>query len=495
MSVNKENIKIIFGLKLKQARKEKSLSLAKLSESSGLSISYLNEIEKGKKYPKPDKIQSISSALGLDFDEMVSLKLEKRLSPLSTLIKSDVLNEIPLDFFGIDSKKLVGLLAEAPTRVNAFISAIFEIARDHQLNQEHFYYSALRAYQELHLNYFEELEESVASCLRTFGLDKKGLSVSELKKTLSDHFHYSFKTIDTQNYPNLSGLRSILKQVEGNVLYTNPTLQESQLLFILGREIAFNYLKLKERPLTFSHHIAQNFDEVLNNFKASYFSIALLINQDELHRELKEFFNSNTFDPDKIEKLLVKYNASPEMLFQRMTNILPHKMGVKNLFFLRFNNDNNSDTYYLNKELHLNKLHNPHGNRIAEHYCRRWITIDVLKDLSKQQRKKKENCNIIKAQRSSYIDSENEYLCISIARSMYPTPNSNSSVTLGLLVNDKLKKGVRFLDDPKIVTKKVNATCERCRLTDCKKRVAPPLVVDKMIKNKAIEEEINELIN
>ncbi len=102
MSVNKENIKIIFGLKLKQARKEKMLSLAKLSESSGLSISYLNEIEKGKKYPKPDKILSISEALDLNFDELVSLKLEKRLSPLSTLIKSDVLNEIPLDFFGID---------------------------------------------------------------------------------------------------------------------------------------------------------------------------------------------------------------------------------------------------------------------------------------------------------------------------------------------------------------------------------------------------------
>ena len=49
MSVNKEKIKIILGLKLKQARKEQKLSLAKLSKKSGLSISYLNEIEKGKK--------------------------------------------------------------------------------------------------------------------------------------------------------------------------------------------------------------------------------------------------------------------------------------------------------------------------------------------------------------------------------------------------------------------------------------------------------------
>ena len=273
MSVNKENIKIILGLKLKQARKEHKLSLAKLSEKSGLSISYLNEIEKGKKYPKPEKIHALATALGLNFDELVSLKLEKSLSPLSTLIKSDVLNDLPLSFFGIDSKKLVNLLADAPTRVNAFISAILEIARDHQLNQEHFYYSALRAYQELHLNYFEEIEESVASCTRTYGLNKKGVKSTELKKVLHDHFNYTFKEIDLSKHSNLKGLRSVLKSGEENTLYTNPTLQESQLRFILGREIAFNFLKINERPYTFSHHIAKNFDEVLNNFKASYFSI------------------------------------------------------------------------------------------------------------------------------------------------------------------------------------------------------------------------------
>jgi len=495
MSVNKENIKIILGLKLKQARKEQKLSLAKLSEKSGLSISYLNEIEKGKKYPKPEKIHALATSLGLNFDELVSLKLEKSLSPLSTLIKSDVLNDLPLSFFGIDSKKLVNLLADAPTRVNAFISAILEIARDHQLNQEHFYYSALRAYQELHLNYFEELEDSVASCLRTYGLSKKGVESKELKKILHDHFNYNFEDLDLQTHQNLKGLRSILKTGTENTLYTNPTLQESQLRFILGREIAFNFLKIKERPYTFSHHIAKNFDEVLNNFKASYFSIALLINQDDLHHDLENFFAQETFNPVEIEKLIHKYKVSPEMLLQRMTNILPKKMGLKNLFFLRFNNQNHSDYYSLNKELHLNKLHNPHGNKIKEHYCRRWITLEVLEKLKKKQENKKENSNIIMAQRSAYIDSENEYLCIAIARSMYPTPNANSSVTLGLLVNDKLKKKIAFLNDPKIITKNVNATCERCRLTDCKERVAEASVVAKMRKDDAIEEEINQLLN
>jgi len=494
MSINKENIKIIFGLKLKQARAEKKYSLATLSEKSGLSISYLNEIEKGKKYPKPEKIHALSLALKIKFDELVSLKLEKSLSPLGTLIKSDLLNEIPLSFFGIDSKKLVGILASAPTKVNAFISALFEISRDHQLNQEHFYYSALRAYQELKLNYFEDIEDSVASCLRTFDLKKKGLTIENLQKSLEDHFNYEFKSLDIDKYPNLNELRSLLKTNSKNTLYTNPELQDSQLLFVLGRELAFNFLKTKERPLTFSHLIAHNFDEVLNNFRASYFSIAMLINQDELTEDLKQIFGNNVFEAKAIEALLDKYRISPEMLFQRITNILPKKLGIKNLFFLRFNNEDHSDYYYLTKELHLNKLHNPHGNKLQEHYCRRWITIDVLNDLKKAQKQNNNDQIIIRAQRSKYIDSPNEYLCISIAKSMHPTPNSNRSVTLGFLLNDKLKNEMKFWNDPNIIARDVNATCERCPLTDCKERVAPPYAINKINKEAAIEEDINMIL-
>ena len=52
--MEEDYIKLIFGLKLKQIRTEKNLSLFGLSKLSGLSKSYLNEIEKGKKYPKPE---------------------------------------------------------------------------------------------------------------------------------------------------------------------------------------------------------------------------------------------------------------------------------------------------------------------------------------------------------------------------------------------------------------------------------------------------------
>ena len=48
MMIEDEYIRLIFGLKLKQIRTEKNLSLFGLAKLSGLSKSYLNEIEKGK---------------------------------------------------------------------------------------------------------------------------------------------------------------------------------------------------------------------------------------------------------------------------------------------------------------------------------------------------------------------------------------------------------------------------------------------------------------
>jgi transcriptional regulator with XRE-family HTH domain len=55
MNMEKDYIKLILGLALKHVRTKifLYLHLAKITE---LSKSYLNEIEKGKKYPKTDKI-------------------------------------------------------------------------------------------------------------------------------------------------------------------------------------------------------------------------------------------------------------------------------------------------------------------------------------------------------------------------------------------------------------------------------------------------------
>ena len=84
MAFHADNVNFILGLKLKTFRHEKGFSLKDLAEETGLSVSYLSEIEKGKKYPKPEKILHLATALGVQFDELVSMKVDEALDPLST---------------------------------------------------------------------------------------------------------------------------------------------------------------------------------------------------------------------------------------------------------------------------------------------------------------------------------------------------------------------------------------------------------------------------
>ena len=63
-------VRLIFGLKLRELRQERNLSPAELARVCDVSVSYLNEIEKGKKYPKADKILSLSKALGVRYDQL-----------------------------------------------------------------------------------------------------------------------------------------------------------------------------------------------------------------------------------------------------------------------------------------------------------------------------------------------------------------------------------------------------------------------------------------
>ena len=53
----------------------------------------------------------------------------------------------------------MSMMANAPTSLSALINSVFEIARNYNLQEEHFYFSCLRSYQEMNDNYFDEIED------------------------------------------------------------------------------------------------------------------------------------------------------------------------------------------------------------------------------------------------------------------------------------------------------------------------------------------------
>ena len=471
--MEEEYIKLVFGLKLKQVRLKKNLSLFGLSKLSGLSKSYLNEIEKGKKYPKTDKIVLLAEKLEIPYDSLVSLKLDKNLAPVGQLLQSKILKELPLELFGVKESDLIDIVANAPTKVNAFISTIIEIAKLYNFGKESFYLASVKSFQQANNNFFPDLEKAVVDFAKAYQIHlNKSVSSSELEEILIEEYGYTINNEDLRQHQELDNLRSIFVPKTKTLLIAKH-IDEAQRTFIYAKEIGYNYLKIEERLYTFTWIKFENFDQVLNNFYASYFAGALIIPRALFRKHIDTFLSKPHFDKTFLTGIKNNYNASPESLYQRLTNILPSDYHLENLFFLRFSHKKDSNWFDLTKELHLTHQHSPHGNATDEKYCRRWVSIRVLQEIAKTG-----GDHHMDVQISHYPEDGLSYLIFASATKDPFNKNKYRSVSVGLLINDQLKKKVSFLDDPQLQTYDVGVTCERCAIKDCQVRQRPAIILE-----------------
>ncbi len=488
--MEEEYIRLVFGLKLKQIRTDKNLSLFGLAKLTGLSKSYLNEIEKGKKYPKTDKIVILSEKLEVPYDHLVSLKLDKNLAPIGDILQSKILKEIPLDLFGIQENNLIDIIANAPAKVNAFISTIIKIAQNYNLTRESFFLAALRSYQEAHNNYFEDIETKAIAFAKAYHIKLDNpINVNDLEDILVEEYGYTINNEELSQHQKLSELRNIYIPKTKTLLLHND-INEAQKTFIYAKELAYNYLAIENRLYTFPWIKFESFDQVLNNFIASYFAGALIIPKDDLTQKLTHLFSLQTWQPLQLHKIIRSYNCSDETFYQRLTNILPKHFNIKNLFFLRFTHKKGSPIYRLSKELHITQQQSPHANRNNEHYCRRWVSIKSIQDLELFKEKK----SAYGIQISSYENSDNKYLVLSAATADPFKENISRSVSIGLLLSPHLKRKLQFFKEDTFVNKTVGVTCETCSVQHCKERVAEPIILHKQSRNKEIEKIIDNII-
>ncbi len=473
MSRSDENQRIILGIKLREAREQAGYSLQKLGDLSGISPSYLNEIEKGKKYPSIEKITSLSEQLAVDKEWLLSQKLDKKLAPVSDLLDSGILKELPLKMLGLELPKLLELLSNTPSKLNAFIRTLIEITRNYDLRVETFYFSVMRSYQEIHDNYFESLEAHAERFIRKHKFDlSKPISSDMLARILKRDFDYRIVKDGFSGDQQLADLRSYTKRGRKRAtLFLNKDLSESQKTFIYGREIGYCYMSLETRSYTSTWVEIGSFDEVLNNFRASYFSNAIVLHKSQFLKDLKAFLSNPDWNEDILFTTLSRYNCTPEMLLQRLTNLLPKYFGLKELFFLRFTNVPGTQEYELSKEMHLGGIRDPRGTVLHEHYCRRWMFIDILKQMTERQSSGTYRNEVMGGgQIATYFDSKDTYLVFSIARPLFPTLHVNSSLTLGIKLDSRSRVKIAFTKDPSIKERLVHNTCERCPAQNCKYR-------------------------
>jgi transcriptional regulator with XRE-family HTH domain len=490
------NHKVIFGMKLRQFREQAGLSLTDLGVRVRLSTSYLTEIEHGKKYPKAEKIARMADALGRNYDDLVSIRLDEQLSPLSDFLGSPVLHNFPFHLFGISPAQVVELMTRQPAEASALVKALIGIAEQYNIGVEHLYRSALRSYQELHENYFPDIERAVDEFVRASGIQSDPTpGFAELRKLIEKRFNYRLDDKQLSEHPRLLRFRSVLVVRRGQPpsLLINPALSERQRKFILAREIGYQALGLKERALTSAPERVDSFEQVLNDFKASYFAGALLINRQRLLADVKEFFALDRWQPRRFRDFLDRYEVTPEIFMYRLTEVLPEYFGIK-LHFLRFNHERGE--YRLVKHLNMSQVLIPGGTGVQEHYCRRWLAIRILNDLERERTGRRKLAEpIVGAQLSRFVDTDARYLCVAMARHLALNPLATSSVSLGFRYDDEFERTVRFAGDPAITQLVIDGTCERCRLTkaECEDRAAAPHLLELQRTRNSIERELASL--
>lgn len=490
MEPSGENLRFILGLKLKHFRQKKGMSLKDLADRTKISISFLSEIEKGKKYPKPEKLVQMASALEVAFDDLVSLRVDKELGALTSLLDSPLLNEFPFELFGITPRDLIELMTNSPSKAGAFIRTFLEIGETYDMRVEHFLLAALRSYQKMNNNYFEELETAA----RQFMAKQKWkprpvLEFETLRSVFRDRYGFTIEESTFERFPALVGFRSIWLEGIPEKLVINKNLKPNQKAFIVGRELAYLFLGLQQRAKTSSWLKVESFEQVLNNFRASYFAGALLINKDLLRKDLTVLFKKKRWDGELFLRMMEKYNATPEMFLYRLSQLIPHYFGLSEIYYIRFNCPAGSESFQLTKELNMSHVHVPRGIGLNEHYCRRWLSITILKELAEQQKTGQDCRAIVATQRTRFIDSDAEFFTISMARPLSLSEKTNSSISLGFYINDDFKQVVKFWQDPAIPKVDVNETCERCGLSPsaCSDRVAPPVLYEQQ-QNQRIRE-------
>ncbi len=473
-------INIIFGMKVRQARLEAGLTLTDLARQAEMSPSYLTEIEKGRKYPRADKIVKMAEALGKPYDDLVSIRLAPSLRQLETTLSSTTMQRFPFEEFGLEPADVLGLITREPERASALLHAVVEIARRYDLREEEFLRAALRSYQEMHENYFPDLEDAAlrfgAEFGPRYGFDEATLpTLDALSTLLRQEYSYTIDDRALANIEELRALRSLVLPGRRPQLFINSRLYARQVKFILAREIGYRYLSLKERSLISTPDRIDSFQQLLNDARAAYFGGALLMPRGRVLADLQAFFALPAWEPARFSAMLTTYEVTPEMLLYRFSELIPEFFGIK-LHFLRFHHTAGSDEYHLVRHLNMNQLLVPSGIGLLEHHCRRWLSIRLLPDTPGAAA----DPLPVGVQLSEFLSTQEQFLCLGFGRRMVLSPQVASSVIIGFRVDADLRATIRFLDDPNIPRDIIHETCERCPLTpeQCAVRAAPPALLE-----------------
>ncbi|MGB0651031.1 MAG: helix-turn-helix domain-containing protein [Rhodothermales bacterium] len=501
MSVNEEKLRFILGFKLKNLRQSRGLSLKEVAARAGISISYLSEIEKGKKYPKTEKLLALATCYDTTFDDLVTAGTADAEQTLEASLESGFFREFPFELFGLQSNDLFSLLTTSPDRAGALIRTFLEVGEMYDIGLEEFFFAALRAYQKLHNNYFPEIEEAAESFLASATRLERPLDEIILRRFLETEWNYLIDDALLETNETLKAFRSITIPDKRTRMFVNPKLLPEQRAFIYAKEIGKRVLDIPQQVTTSSWIKVESFEQVLNNYRTSYFAGALLLDRQETADGLRAFFSAERFDPLGMLNLMNRLHATPEMFFYRIGQLAYSEFGLKNHYFMRLSMKQGEHSFDVTKLLNLSGLSLPRGLSTNEHYCRKWTGMRLLKERKRQRDIAAPDLPArthptVAAQRGKIMPGGEEAFIFAMSRTMQLRQQDDSCVIMGFELDEAFRSAVRFWNAPGVAREDVGITCERCPLTAyrCSERVVPASILDEDQRTADMELAVDRLM-
>lgn len=500
MSVNEEKLRFILGFKLKNLRQARQLSLKDAAARAGISISYLSEIEKGKKYPKTEKLLALADCYDTSFDDLVTAGTAETEQTLNASLESGFFREFPFELFGLQAEDLFSLLTSSPDRAGALIRTFLEVGEMYDIGVEQFLFAALRAYQKLHNNYFPEIEDAVDDFLGGAVRLERPLDAAALQRFLETEWNYRVDDTLLGADDTLRSFRSISIPGKRTRLFANPRLLPEQRAFIFAKEIGKRVLDIPREVTTSSWIKVESFAQVLNNYRTSYFAGALLLDRKATAEGLRAFFAAERFDAVAMLSLMNQLEATPEMFFYRVGQLAYSEFGLRNHYFMRLSTRQGEHSFDVTKLLNLSGLSLPRGLSANEHYCRKWAGMRLLKERVRQREIAAPDLPArthptVAAQRGIIMPGGEEAFIFAMSRTMQLNPEGDSCVIMGFELDAAFKEAVQFWDAPGIPVEEVGITCERCPLptSRCSERIVPATMLEEEQDTRAMEEAVQAL--
>ncbi len=447
------------GFKIKNERRKQGISQAQLSEKLGISSSYLNLIESGKRNINVDLLLKTSEILNIELKDLSKKENANLYHDILDLLGDNIFED--LDITNLEVKDLANnspLVAKALIRLGDFYkkenkeiySKVESISEDNITNYKStFPGEAVSDFLQQHNNYFEEIEDYATDVFRSVNTNNRTrhvLLVDYLKKK------HKIEVVDIVPSEKENFAKKF-DQNQNKLFLSDYLTLETKKLFIASQIVQLEAMNLINKQL--SDYAFQNDESKTLTTIAliNYAAAAILMPYELFYTEcLKHRYD--------LELIQHTFATSFEQVAHRVTCLQNPKMKGIPFHMLRVDIAGN-----ISKRLSLSGIQIPRYGGA----CPRWNIHSAFITPGK-----------IHAALSKMTDGE-KYVCIArtIEKGIGRHGVHRSMVSIGLGCQAKYAKDFVYSDQLNLKDENaaipIGVNCRTCTRLDCQQRAFPPL--------------------